>query len=88
MTRNFGIFQELLITSTGFYRHCAPDVSAPVVVIHESPIIGLKKATSRLNSANSRLNWPILAENCPIFSAKVSQYAGARLTRKAKGMNT
>ena len=24
-------------TSTGFYRYCAPDASAPVVVINESP---------------------------------------------------
>ena len=34
------VFSRKMITSTGFYRYCAPVVSAPVVVINESPIIG------------------------------------------------
>ena len=33
-----GISKEM-ITSTGFYRYCAPDASAPVVVINKSPIL-------------------------------------------------
>ena len=31
------VFSWKLITSTGFYRYCAPDASAPVVVINEPP---------------------------------------------------
>ena len=33
------VFSRKIITSTGFYRYCAPDASAPVVVINESPIV-------------------------------------------------
>ena len=32
------VFSRKIITSTGFYRYCAPAASAPVVVINESPI--------------------------------------------------
>ena len=35
------VFSRKIITSTGFYRYCAPDASAPVVVINESPNIVL-----------------------------------------------
>ena len=31
------VFSRKIITSTDFYRYCAPDASAPVVVINESP---------------------------------------------------
>ena len=31
------MFPRKIITSTGFYRYWAPDASAPVVVINESP---------------------------------------------------
>ena len=31
------MFSRKIITSTGFYRYCAPDASAPVVAINESP---------------------------------------------------
>ena len=31
------VFSRKIITSTGFYRYCAPDASAPVVVINQSP---------------------------------------------------
>ena len=32
------VFSRKIITSTDFYRYCAPDASAPVVVINQSPI--------------------------------------------------
>ena len=35
------VFSRKIITSTDFYRYCAPDASAPVVVINESPSKGL-----------------------------------------------
>ena len=31
------VFSKKIITSTGFHQHCAPDASAPAVVINESP---------------------------------------------------
>ena len=31
------VFTRKIITSTGFYRYCAADASAPVVVINQSP---------------------------------------------------
>ena len=31
------VFSRKLITSTDFYRYCAPDASAPVLVINQSP---------------------------------------------------
>ena len=31
------VFSRKIITSTDFYRYCAPDASAPVVVINQSP---------------------------------------------------
>ena len=34
------VFSRKLITSSGFYRCCAPGVSAPVVVKNQSPILG------------------------------------------------
>ena len=34
------VFSRKIITSTGFYRYCAADASAPVVVINQSPIFG------------------------------------------------
>ena len=33
------VFSRKIITSTGFYRYCAPDASAPVVVKNQSPIL-------------------------------------------------
>ena len=33
------VFSRKFITSTGFYRCCAPSASAPVVVKNQSPII-------------------------------------------------
>ena len=35
------VLSRKVITSTGFYRYCAPDASAPVVVINESPGVGV-----------------------------------------------
>ena len=35
------VFSRKIITSTGFYRCCAPGASAPVVVINQSPNIGV-----------------------------------------------
>ena len=32
------VFSRKIITSTGFYRYCAPGASAPVVVKNQSPI--------------------------------------------------
>ena len=32
------VFSTKMITSTGFYRYCAPDAPAPVVVKNQSPI--------------------------------------------------
>ena len=34
------VFSRKIITSTGFYRCCAPGASAPVVVKNQSPILG------------------------------------------------
>ena len=34
------VFSRKIITSTDFYRYCAPDASAPVVVINQSPRCG------------------------------------------------
>ena len=52
------VFSRKIITSAGFYRHCAPDASAPVVVINESPKIandmGLSDASQ---SPNVSSNW-------------------------------
>ena len=49
------VFSRKIITSTGFYRYCAPDASAPVVVINESPIISqLHTHTHQLHNFNSR----------------------------------
>ena len=31
------VFSRKIITSTGFYRYCAADASAPVVVINQAP---------------------------------------------------
>ena len=33
------VFSRKIITSTGFYRYCAPGASAPVVVKNQSPIL-------------------------------------------------
>ena len=35
------VFSRKIITSTGFYRYCAADASAPVVVINQSPRSGV-----------------------------------------------
>ena len=40
ISRNSLVFSRKIITSAGFYRCCAPDASAPVVVINESPTEG------------------------------------------------
>ena len=42
------VFSKKIITSTGFYRCCAPGASAPVVVKHQSPTISVFGA--RFNS--------------------------------------
>ena len=35
------VFSMKIITSTGFYRCCAPDASAPVVALNRSPRLDL-----------------------------------------------
>ena len=37
------VFSRKIVTSTGFYRYCAPSASAPVVVINGSPTFGGKQ---------------------------------------------
>ena len=39
------IFSRKIITSTDFYRYCAPNASAPVVVINQSPILPCREYT-------------------------------------------
>ena len=41
------VFSRKIITSTGFCRHCAPDASAPVVVINEFPSIKISPPKNR-----------------------------------------
>ena len=46
------VFYRKIITSTGFYRYCAPGASAPVVVINESPINANFRSLAHRNSSD------------------------------------
>ena len=52
ISRNSLVFSREIITSTGFYRYCAPGASAPVVVIDDSPRRG--QTTSIAGSCRRR----------------------------------
>ena len=48
------VFSRKIITSTDFYRYCAPDPSAPVVVKNQSPRWGPRKATEKPRKSNKK----------------------------------
>ena len=47
------VFSRKIITSTDFYRYCAPDASAPVVVINQSPGSAVRMPRRRLAKVKS-----------------------------------
>ena len=61
------VISRKIITSTGFYWYCAPDASAPVVVINESP--QLSRAAKRGGFQTQGFpDWDLSSLFCPFFS--------------------
>ena len=50
-------FYRKIISSTGFYRYCAPDASAPVVVINESPIGRSLRSAGKLSESSPSVHY-------------------------------
>ena len=69
ISENFLVFSRKIITSTGFYRCCAPGASAPVVVKHRSPKFcsNGESRQSLLHRQEASITW------CDLFQPKFGQ---------------